>query len=100
MTIDVEIPVSGDALVAALTFSVPLKIAGQILHRSRSRLYELAGEGLLDFVKSGARSEVTIESIRRYQKSLPRNVIKPDVRVQERAKVRAGRRRSRSATTK
>ena len=35
MSVEVEIPVSGDALVAALTFSVPLKIAGQILHKVR-----------------------------------------------------------------
>jgi len=109
--VEVEISESGDALVAALTFSVPLKIAGQILHKGRSKLYEMAGEGVLDFVKSDGRCEVTVESIRRYQAGLPRNPIKPPTKpnhgledlkrlTERRREQRAKRRRGARSATK
>jgi hypothetical protein len=78
-----------NSVVAALQFSVPVKVAGQILHRSRAHLYELAGDGLLDMVRSGNRSEITVESIKRYQASLPRNVIAQSPRRAERARKKA-----------
>ena len=39
---------------------------------SRSRAYELAGLGLIDFFKDGARTIVSTESINRYLRSLAR----------------------------
>jgi hypothetical protein len=57
--------------------SVPLKVAGQVLHRGRSWLYDAVGSGLLDAVKNGPNTEITVESIQRYQANMPRASIKP-----------------------
>jgi hypothetical protein len=91
-----------------LVRSVPLKAAGQVLHRGRSWLYDAVGSGLLDAVKNGANTEITVESIQRYQANMPRASIKPPKpprledldklhakQREERAKRRAARRRSR-----
>jgi hypothetical protein len=88
--------------------SVPLKIASQVLHRGRSWLYDAVGAGLLDAVKNGPNTEITVESIRRYQASMPRASIRPPKpprledldklharQREDRAKRRAERRRSR-----
>ena len=52
-----------------LMHSVPLLIAGEILHMGRSKLYDLLGEGKLQAVKDGTRVMVTVESIKQYQAS-------------------------------
>jgi hypothetical protein len=44
--------------------------------KSRSGIYEAVGKGLLVMVKDRDRSLITIESIRRYQRSWPRAKIK------------------------
>jgi hypothetical protein len=54
-----------------LVHSVPLLVAGEILHMGRSKLYDLLGEGKLQAVKDGTRVMVTVESIKQYQDSLP-----------------------------
>jgi hypothetical protein len=54
-----------------LTKSVPLRIAGEILHVGRSKLYELLGAGKLAAVKDGPRVMVLIDSIKAYQATLP-----------------------------
>jgi hypothetical protein len=63
-------------LISALIFSVPKLDAQRILHIGKTRLYELLGLGLLDGVKNGQRTEITIESIKRYQASLKRVTFK------------------------
>ena len=74
--VDTVLP-AGDTLAGSLVYSVPLKTAGQILHRGRSWLYEALGAGLLDAVKNGVNTEITVESIRRYRTNMPRVTIKP-----------------------
>jgi hypothetical protein len=60
-----------------LLFAVPVPRARELLgDMCRSNLYKAAGRGLLDFVKAGDKTLVTIESIRRYQRSWPRATIK------------------------
>jgi hypothetical protein len=44
--------------------------------KSRSGIYQAIGRGLLDAVKDGDRILVTVESIRRFQRSWPRANIK------------------------
>jgi hypothetical protein len=55
----------------SLTVAVPLRVAGEILHVGRSKLYELLGAGKLQGVKDGggptSRLMVTVESIKEYQ---------------------------------
>ncbi len=88
--------------------SVPLLVAGEILHMGRSKLYDLLGEGKLQAVKDGTRVMVTVESIKQYQASLPpatfarpkpprlENLDKLHAKQrEERVKRRAERRRSR-----
>jgi excisionase family DNA binding protein len=53
-----------------------LKSTERFLGVSRSKLYELAHDGQLDFVKSGRKTLVTQVSIDRYVKNLPRLVPK------------------------
>jgi hypothetical protein len=43
---------------------------------SRSKLYELAGAGDIDVIKSGRRSLIIFESLKRYIGRLPRAQIK------------------------
>ena len=69
--------ITNDAIIAALVYSVPLKVAGAILGKCRSELYEAANRGDLDFLKDGGKTHVTVASIRRYQQSRPRAVVKP-----------------------
>ena len=64
-------------VIAKLTHSVPLDIAGQILHRGRTWLYGALGSGLLDGVKNGPNTEITIESIKRYQANMQRKTFAP-----------------------
>lgn len=100
--------VASDPLLASLIQDVPLPVAGAILHKGRTKIYELLGEGKLDARRDGKRTLITIESIRRYQSSLPPITFKPPKpprfenldrlhakQRQERADRRAERRRSR-----
>jgi excisionase family DNA binding protein len=61
----------------SLMHSVPLVVAAEILHVGRSKLYDLLGAGKLEAVKDGTRVLVTVESIRRYQASMPRASFAP-----------------------
>jgi hypothetical protein len=100
-------PLNSD-LISALTFSVPKQATQAILHIGKTKLEGLLGLGLLDGVKNGPRTEITIESIRRYQRSLPpavfkkpppprfENLEKLHERQRERAKRRADRRKARA----
>jgi hypothetical protein len=110
---EVDILPAGDTLAGSLIYSVPLKTAGQILHRGRSWLYEALGAGLLDAVKNGVNTEITVESIRRYQANMPRVTIKAakphnleslhklhEKQHEERARRRAARRRAFSGGAK
>jgi excisionase family DNA binding protein len=54
-----------------LIHSVPLLVAGEILHIGRTKIYDLLGEGKLQAVKDGTRVMITVESIKQYQASLP-----------------------------
>jgi hypothetical protein len=98
--------VASDALLAAsLIQAVPPKIAQALLGFGRSKLYEELGKGNLDAVKDGARTLITVESIRRRQASLPRATFKPPkpprmedldrLHAKQRAERRADRRSSR-----
>jgi hypothetical protein len=60
-----------------LIFSVPKVDAQRILHIGKTKLHDLLGLGLLDAVKNGPRTEITVESIKRYQASMPRVAFKP-----------------------
>jgi hypothetical protein len=63
--------------IPPLMDSVPRLEAQAILHIGHNKLYELFRLGLLDAIKDGSRTFVTIESIRRYQASRPRATFKP-----------------------
>jgi hypothetical protein len=54
-------------LIQALMRYVPLKLGGQILHKSRSELYAAERRGELMFIKDGSRTLITIQSILSYQ---------------------------------
>ena len=54
-----------------LRASVPKLEAQHVLNIGKTRLHELLGLGLLDAVKNGTRTEITVESIKRYQASMP-----------------------------
>jgi hypothetical protein len=54
-----------------LATTVPLRVAGQILHVGRSKLYDLLGLGKLKAVKDGPKVMVLVQSIKDYQQSLP-----------------------------
>jgi hypothetical protein len=69
--------VASDPLLASLIQGVPLPVAGAILHKGRTKIYDLLGKGKLDAVKDGSRTLITIASIRRYQSSLPPATFKP-----------------------
>jgi hypothetical protein len=60
-----------------LIFSVPKPVAQRALNIGKTKLHDLLGEGRLDAVKNGPRTEITVESIRRYQASMPRAMFKP-----------------------
>jgi hypothetical protein len=60
-----------------LTVSVPRRVAQHVLNVGRTKIYDLLGLGQLEAVKNGARTEITVESIRRYQANLPRATFKP-----------------------
>jgi hypothetical protein len=57
--------------IAKLTVAVPKPIAQAILHIGKTRLHDLLGDGKLDGVKNGPRTEITVESIKRYQAAMP-----------------------------
>jgi hypothetical protein len=59
-----------------LIFSVPKPVAQRALNCGKTKLHDLLGLGLLDAVKNGPRTEITVESIRRYQASMPRATFK------------------------
>jgi hypothetical protein len=63
--------------IPPLMDSVPRLEAQAILHIGHNKLYELFRLGLLDAVKDGPRTFVTVESIKRYQASRPRAIFKP-----------------------
>ena len=63
--------------IARLTVSVPKPIAQAILHMGRTKLHEEVSLGKLDAVRNGTRTEITVESIKRYQASMPRVQFKP-----------------------
>jgi CBS-domain-containing membrane protein len=56
---------------------VPRLQAQEILHCSHNKLYNLLREGELQALKDGARTLITIQSIRRYQASRPRATFLP-----------------------
>jgi hypothetical protein len=67
-----------DAAFDSLTHAVTIARAQKALgDKARSEVYAAASRGELDLVKDGAKTLVTVESIRRYQASRPRAVIKP-----------------------
>lgn len=68
-----------------LTDAVPIRRAQVALSLSRSQIYELAGRGELALVKDGAKTLVTVASIRRRQATRPRVIIKPRLRPNKRA---------------
>jgi hypothetical protein len=59
-----------------LVRAVPIKVACEVLYRSRSWVFEQLGLGKLSGVTDGNRTLVTIESIRAYQQAMPPAVIK------------------------
>jgi hypothetical protein len=64
---------------------VPIKRAQKALgDKARSEVYAAAGRGELDLVKDGAKTLVTVESIKRYQATRPRAFIKPPARKRKR----------------
>ena len=60
-----------------LRTSVPKREAQHVLNIGKTKLHDLLGEGKLDAVKNGPRTEITIESIKRYQASMQRATFKP-----------------------
>ena len=102
-----------DALVSTppfhfLVHAVPIDVACEVLHRGRSKVFELLGQGELEGVRDGNRTLVTVASIRRYQAKMPPAVFKQPSpprlenldrlhakQREERANRRAERRRSR-----
>ena len=60
-----------DSTFHPLMVSVPLRVAGEVLHVGRSKLYDLLGAGKLRAVKDGTRVMVLIDSIKAYQATLP-----------------------------
>ena len=80
--------------------SVPLRIAGEILHVGRSKLYDLLGAGKLRAVKDGTRVMVLIDSIKAYQATLPvATFAPPRSRVDNLAPLPRRRRRKAQAVT-
>jgi hypothetical protein len=59
--------------------AIPRLQAQSVLHMGHNKLYGLLRLGLLDAVKDGPRTLITIESIRRYQASRPRATFLPPV---------------------
>jgi hypothetical protein len=57
--------------------AVTIPRTSQITGESRSRVYELIGEGVYEAIKSGRRTLIVYESIKRRIASLPRANIKP-----------------------
>jgi hypothetical protein len=60
-----------------LAIAVSIPVAGEILDKGRSTIYELLGLGKLRAVKDGDRTLVLIESIKEYQASLPVGTFAP-----------------------
>jgi hypothetical protein len=70
--------IPNEALLAALTYAVPMKVARSALgDKARSEIYEAAGRGELVLVKDGHKTLVTVASIRSYQAKWPRITVKP-----------------------
>ena len=60
--------------------AVPFPTAQELLgEKARSTLYVLLGRGKLVALKDGAKTLITLESIRAYMAGLPRAKIKPPV---------------------
>jgi hypothetical protein len=59
--------------------AIPRLQAQAVLHCGHNKLYMLLREGKLDAVKDGAKTLITIESIRRYQAARPRATFMPPV---------------------
>jgi hypothetical protein len=71
-------PAAGSQSAALEPYAVPIPEAQRLLgDKSHSTMYELLGRGLLDAVKDGAKTLITLESIRRYSASLLPAKIKP-----------------------
>jgi hypothetical protein len=69
--------ITNEALLAALTYAVPMKVARAALgNKARSEIYEAAGRGELVLVKDGNKTLVTVASIREYQTKWPRADVK------------------------
>jgi hypothetical protein len=60
---------------------VSIKKARELLaDKSRSEIYQAVADGRLEALKDGRRTLITMESIERYNKSLPRATIKKYIR--------------------
>jgi hypothetical protein len=84
---------TNEALLAALTYAIPVKVARAALgNKSRSELYLAAARGELVLVKDGGKTLVTVASIREYQANWPRAEVKlakaPPTAVKRRRRVR------------
>jgi hypothetical protein len=89
-----------------LVHAVPISVTCEVLHRGRSKVFALLGQGELQGVKDGSRTLVTVDSIRRFQAKMPAAIFKPPppprlenldrlhADAKQRAKRRAERRRS------
>jgi hypothetical protein len=55
-----------DAVMPAVTIPMARKM---LANKARSELYRAAGEGLLEFLKDGNKTLVTVRSIRHYQQT-------------------------------
>jgi Helix-turn-helix domain len=63
--------VLADPLLSPLLHHLRPKIAQAILGMGRSKMYEALGRGELTAVKDGAKTLITVESIREYQARRP-----------------------------
>ncbi len=60
-------------------FAVKIPIAKVLLQKGKTAIYDLINRGLLDAIKDGDTTLITIASIRNYQQNLPRAVIRSDL---------------------
>jgi hypothetical protein len=60
-----------------LRASVPKPEAMHVLNIGKTKLRDEVSLGNLDAVKNGPRTEITVESIKRYQANMPRVTFKP-----------------------
>ena len=61
-----------DSLPPSLMDAIPRLQAQAVLHMGHNKLYGLLRLGVLDAVKDGPRTLITIESIRRYRDARPK----------------------------